>query len=543
MAPRGKKTPTSAELPGESYSSVMDANPERRSEAAAPSVGVELELDARDRILETLEREREYLADDRESLKEALTSALQMLRQEDVGWAVPGSEHTYGLSLADLKKWSSEIRTAYTGTRERAANPHIRNGFMLRQSYIWMGSIKYRGENETSRQGKRGLDSYRDDVQNRRMFFDASARRRRELALFADGIYLAVGDDKTKRLRSVPLNEITDTHRDDVFADDIVAYRWTRQEVEPDSNPRRREPKSYWVFVDWYDKALIPDKIRYGGEDEPVLKDHTAFDIIANRPDGYAFGSPDAIAAIVWARVIRDLIMNGVKMQDALAMFAFKVNAESAKGQSNAAAAIAGAEGAANTATMAKDTTLVPLSSAGRGYDFDSIRFVVSTMAASLHVSGIALAADTAFAGSSYGAAQTLDLPTQLAMQSRREEHIEMDRRVLKWLGHGSTEVYFDPYDDATAEYRQVQAAMLAWSSGTLSAEEFRGLLEDIFGHEFSTPIPKGVMVPNNKASLARSDVDADSAGAPGDGPSGKVAKQKSPDQGKSTGAGDAEMR
>jgi len=519
MAPRAKKPTTST------------------SGHNGPEVGAlalsEADFTRRERALEALSAEREALTDEKEVLREALTTAVQMLRQEDVGWATPGSEHGRGLSLSDLKKWSAEIRTAYTGTRERAANPHIRNGFMLRQSYVWMGGIKYRGVTETSK-GKRGFDAFKDDPQNTRMFFNASARRRRELSLFADGIYLAVGNDKTKSIRTVPLVEITDTQRDATYGEDIVAYRWTRYEVENTETGARKE-KSYWVYVDWFPTKDRPSTIHYQSKDEPVLRDHTAFDIIANRPDGYAFGSPDAIAAIVWARVVRDLIMNGVKMQDALAMFAFRVNAESKKGGENASAAIAASTTTAGTATMGKDTNLVPLSSAGRGYDFDSIRFVVSTMAASLHVSGIALAADTAFAGSSYGAAQTLDLPTQLAMQSRREEHIELDRRVLKWMGSEDAEVYFEPYDDASAEYRAVQSALLAWSSGTLSAEEFRGLLEDIFGHQFSTPIPKGVLIPNNKASLARKDVDADGEATP--------KQAAAPDQGQGTGAGDAEMR
>lgn len=483
----------------------------------------------RERLLESLQREMDAIGTERESLREYVSTAMQMLRQEDVGWAEPNGISDYGLSLSDLKKWSKEIRTAYTGTRERAANPHIRNGFMLRQSYIWMGGIKYTGVATTS-QGRRGFDDYAKDSQNRRMFFEPSARRRREMALFADGIYLAVGDDKAKTIRTVPIMEISDTHRDETYGEDIVAYRWTRNEVV--AGEKSRKEKHYWVFVDWFPKEKRPSFINYGGQNETVLKNHTAFDLIANRPDGYAFGSPDAIAAIVWARVVRDLIMNGVKMQDALAMFAFRVQAESKAAADNAGAAIATATGGGNTATMGKDTTLVPLSSAGRGYDFNSIRFVVATMAASLHVPGIALAADTAFAGSSYGAAKTLDLPTRLAMQSRRDEHIELDRRVLKWMGSPDAEAYFEPYDDSTAEYRAVQAAMLAWSSGTLSAEEFRSILEGIFGHSFSTPIPDGVLLPNNEDSLERRDIDTDSK---------TPVQAAAPDQGQNSVAGSAD--
>ena len=75
----------------------------------------------------------------------------------------------------------------------------------------------------------------------------------------------------------------------------------------------------------------------------------------ANRPDGQAFGSPDAIAAVVWARVIRDLIMNGVKMQDALSMFAFKGKAPSKDGQQAQALELGERQEAGSVASLAGD--------------------------------------------------------------------------------------------------------------------------------------------------------------------------------------------
>src|SRR5690606_666120 len=177
-----------------------------------------------------------------------------------------------------------------------------------------------------------------------------------------------------------------------------------------------------WVYVDWYD-GVKPSTINYEGKQEPVMKTHTAFDMHANRPDGQAFGSPDAISALVWARVIRDLIMNGVKMQDALAMFAFKITAKSKAGQQQQALELGQRQETGSAALLGEDQDMVALNSAGKGYDFGSIGFVVATMAASLHVSGIALSANTALAGSSYGAAKTLDLPGRMAMETRRAEH------------------------------------------------------------------------------------------------------------------------
>jgi hypothetical protein len=490
----------------------------------------------------------EAVENQREVLVEQLSNAVSMLRQEDIGWAAPGAGQSYnGLSLEDIQHWSGQIRASITGTRDNAPNPHMRNGLMLRHSFIWSGDMHYADvpgskENKAT-QGKTNVQDLLDDINNQRLMFAPSARRRREHALYADGLYIAIGNNSNKKdIRPIPLHEITETQRDDLYQDEIVAYRWTREEavrapstrksgkVVPGALTGERETKSYWVYVDWYTGAK-PANINFQGTSEPVLKNYTAFDLHANRPDGQAFGSPDAISALVWARIIRDLIMNGVKMQDALAMFAFKVAPKTKQGQQAAALELGKRQEAGSAAVG--DNELTPLNSAGKGYDFGSIGFVVATMAASLHVSGISLSANTALAGSSYGAAKTLDLPGRMAMQTRRAEHIEFDERILRWMGAKDATAYFDNYDDATDEYRAVQAAMLAWTTGTLSPEGFRSELEIVYGRKLMGEIPDGVVVPNNQKQID----DKVAAGVK----AAAAVQAAAPDQGKSNGAGDAD--
>jgi hypothetical protein len=495
----------------------------------------------------------EIVENNHQLVSESLKNAVAMLRQEDVGWAMPGDDGTYrGLNLQALKKWSDQIRASLSGTENNAPNPHMRNGLMLRHSFIWDGDMHYAdvpGDKENApTRGKTNVQEKIDAVDNQRLFFSPTARRRREGALFSDGLYLAVGDNSTKKIRSIPLHEITATQRDEFYEDDIVAYRWTRNEAVRNRYgvlTGERKAVSRWVFVDWYD-GKKPDDVRFGptGELEEVMKGHTAFDLHANRPDGAAFGSPDAISALVWARIIRDLIMNGVKMQDALAMFAFKATSPSKLGQQTAALELAKPTQAGSAATLAGDNDLVPLNSAGKGYDFGSIGFVVATMAASLHVSGIALSANTALAGSSYGAAKTLDLPGRMAMETRRAEHVEFDKRVLRWMGAPDATVYFDNYDDATDEYRSVQAAMLMWSSGNLSPEGFREELEIIYGRKLMGSIPKGVITPNNQKAIddaaAATEKAAAAAAAAAAKPDEQTPSTPAPNQGKSDGTGGA---
>lgn len=490
---------------------------------------------------EGLRLELDAVQNDHERLSEALGNAVMMLRADDIGWAkgVDTGADYLGLQLPEIKKWSNDIRASITGSEDglKAPNPHMRNGLMLRHSFIWDGDMHYEGIPASS-QGRRNVDDLINSGENNRLVFSPPARRRREHALYADGMYVLVGDNRTKRLRPVPLHEITETQRSDLYEDEIIAYRWTRNEVQRERGKvigdGQRKAVSHWVFVDWYE-GPVPTAINYNGKDEKVLKSHTAFDMHANRPDGQAFGSPDAIAAVVWARIVRDLIMNGVKMQDALAMFAFKATAKGKSGQQSQALELGNPQEAGSTATMAGDADLVPFNSAGKGYDFSSIGFVVSTMAASLHVPGIALSANTALAGSSYGAAKTLDLPNRMAMQTRRQEHVEFDRRLLVWLGAKDAKPFFNNYDDSTDEYRAIQGAYIAFQSGTLTAEGFRNELEIIYGRKILGPIPKGVLIPNNEKSLARKDIDTDSEGG---GPTPTSAP--SPLQGKSDGSGGA---
>src|SRR5690606_7996488 len=143
-----------------------------------------------------LREELEAVRNDHERLSEALSNAVLMLRQEDIGWAGADVTTDYrGLGLTELKKWSNDIRASLTGSSDgkKAPNPHMRNGLMLRHSFIWDGGMHYEGRPEAS-QGRRSVVDLMDTGQNHRLVFSAPARRQREHALYADGLYLLVGE-------------------------------------------------------------------------------------------------------------------------------------------------------------------------------------------------------------------------------------------------------------------------------------------------------------------------------------------------------------
>lgn len=448
-------------------------------------------------------------------LQERLSSVSAMFAKEDIGWAkINGYDDMGGLSLDELKDWSKQIREAIAG------NPHIKRGARLRASYVWDGGIHY--ENLPTETRGRGFKAdYKDNPYNQRYFFGNTAREERETALYSDSIVFYLGDDKTKHLEPIPLAEITGEHRNPNNSAEIWAYRreWTDYSTEP------AKPMVRWYFTDIFkDKAT--DKIKAGTEQQTVDKTKTLFDGPVNTQIGWAYGIPDALSALVWARLYRDFLVNGKIMSDALATFAFKASVSSKAGASNAALQLASAQTPGSTAITGVANDLVPMSSAGKGYDFDSGRALIAVVATALEVSVIALTSDPGTAGSSYGSASTLDLPTRLAIKARRQWHIDFDTRVLRWMGAKEVEVSFDPMIDATDALRELQALVLKWSTGLYTAEAMKTEIE---GH--ARDIPDGVLLPNNKDSWERSDID------PKDGPAGSTTTS-SPGQGQNSAAG-----
>lgn len=442
-------------------------------------------------------------------IREGLENVRAMLYHEDEGWDLFVGGHGQedgGLNLDDLKAWSRRINEGVVGSA------WIGRGFRLRHSSYWQGNIQYDGIPSEGRGNGRNVQALIDDPINQRAFFGKQAHMRREKRLFTDGLAIWIGDDATKKLEIVPLVEITDVLTDPDHDDIIYAYKreWTRRQ-------RNGKPKNMvrWYFVDAY-KDLQTTTISVNGKDEKVETGFTAFDMHANPVDGWKFGSPDALAAWIWNDIGKRLYMDGVDVSEAMASIIFSVSGQGAKGGQNAANVLANGMGPGSSAVVGGNGNMAALSTAGKGYDFSTVREVISIIAASLDVSNIALTANPGDAGSSYGSAQVLNLPDKLSALVRRDEHAELDLRVLKWMaGPGKArdgiKVYFRSLDDGADLYRRVQAVVLKWQQGLMKPEDAVEQIDDIFGIPSGYEIPEGILIPNNRDSLPRRDIDTDS--------------------------------
>lgn len=123
----------------------------------------------------------------------------------------------------------------------------------------------------------------------------------------------------------------------------------------------------------------------------------------------------------------------------------------------------------------------------------------------------------------------------KLAMAMRRDEHVDLDLRVLRWMEgnkkNSEIKVYFPTLDDAASIYRKVQAIVLKWQQGLMKPEDAAEQIDDVFGMPSGYGIPAGVLIPNNKDSLARKDIDSDGVDSSTNG-----AQAASPTQGRNSG-------
>lgn len=445
---------------------------------------------------------------------------------DNIGWTEISGYSEEGPTLTEIHNSSKQIRNL------TALNAHMKRGLTLRQSYILEGGIKHDGIPAGGSQGVKNVQRIVDDPVNQKNFFSDAARKKREGCFYTNGQAIYIGTDSTrsepKRITSLPVWNISSHYANPDDPAEVWAIRRTWESFDRDGSSTT---KNEWIFLDEHiDKRKGVPQINYNGQPEPVAQNKRAFVATVNQQEGWAWGLPDALAAMQWSKVYRNAIIDGTKMQEALATLAYKLKAQTSKGASTAAAKVADATPKGGTAAMPEGMDIASMATAGRGYDFNSLRPVLAIMATGLEISVVALSSDPGAAGSSYGSAQTLDSPTRLAMTARRMVHVDLEKRVLKWLGADDARVWLDSLDDGTELYRAVQSVLLKWNSGLYTPQEIKKELEALFGHEAIPTIPQGVLLPNNVKSLARKDIDAD-----GSSPASTV---PAPNQGQADGVG-----
>jgi len=432
------------------------------------------------------------------------------------GWLELGGYQMDGPDLYQVQDVSKKLRNL------AGLNAHIGRGARLRHAQVWQGGIRHHNVPQ-ARQGNRGVQVVIDNAVNQANFFGPKARERQEKALYTNGQYFVVGEDarparrgqpaKVKTLRSIPIWQITAVIVNPDAPTEMWAIRrsWSDDGIidgTPYSFPMGAMLSHEWIYLNAHKDKERPT-VTFIGAEERVARNKTLFMEQANLQDGWLWGLPDSIAALNWSNEYRKGVLNGLKMQEALATLAFKLKGQTAASTNAAAAKVSSASARGGTAAMVDGMDVAALSTAGSGYDFDSLRPVLAIVATALDVSVVGLSSDPGAAGSSYGAGQLLDLPTRLNMEVRRMMHVAFEEEILAWLGAPDVEVSFKSMLDGAELYRMMQSILLPYMDGLYSAQEMRDQVDAILDFPSGT-VPEGALIPNNAMSLARRDIDTD---------------------------------
>jgi hypothetical protein len=398
---------------------------------------------------------------DQQALQESYSQmAASMLNIEDEGWTKLGIhfDDTDAFTLTQLHLLSKALIERTDG------NPLLKRGLGLRTSYIFGRGLEF---SNLSSQRIRNLI---DDPQNQAALFSAEAMAINERSNFTSGQMFILGDNSSKKLQRVPFNEITGwvTNPDDAETIYFIRRSWSRKTIDGNALEVHE-----WYPVDTY---AGPRSIRII-QNQPVNYNKTMFPFMVNKRAGNVWGVPDCFSAYPWAYAYNEYLKDGSRILKSLSMFAWQLKSKSKAGATSAAATIATPSTAGSTAILGADMELSALPRTSNSVDLGNGKPLAAMVASALEVSVIALLSDPGTSGA-YGVAQTLDMPTTKAMQSRQKLWENFLKRVLMFFGEKRADIKW-PKMENESSYRQLQSLALAKETNAIWPDEYRNAVLD----------------------------------------------------------------
>lgn len=398
---------------------------------------------------------------DQQALEESYSQmAASLLNIEDEGWTKLGVsfDDTDAFTLTQLHMLSRALIERTDG------NPLLKRGLGLRTSYIFGRGV------EMSNVSSVRIKSLIEDPQNQAALFSSEAMVINERSNFTSGQFFILGDNSSKKLQRIPLNEITGwvTDPDDAETIFFIRRSWSRKIIDGNAQERHE-----WYPVDTYTGARSTRII----QNQPVNYAKTMFPFMVNKRAGNVWGVPDSFSAYPWAYAYNEYLKDGSRILKSLSMFAWQLKSKSKTGATSAAATIATPSTAGSTAILGADMELSALPRTSNSVDLGNGKPLAAMVASALEVSVIALLSDPGTSGA-YGVAQTLDMPTTKAMQSRQKLWENYLKRVLLFFGEKKADIKW-PKMENESSYRQLQSLALARESNAIWPDEYRNAVLD----------------------------------------------------------------
>jgi hypothetical protein len=399
-----------------------------------------------------------------------------------------------------------QVKDAASRNREMSLNPHVGGGLELIFSYVWGDGIHYAGFSR-ERRGRGSEGSVWDKIEksiNQQEFFGTMARKQRTAAYYYDGQVLYAGNDDDQSIQHISIKNISDDYRNPNRADEIWAYRYVWTEHRLDGND---VPRVEWIFDHKHmDKIGKRTFIVYHNQREKIATNKRMFTSKSNPIVGWAYGTADVQRGISWAQDYRTAMLDGKKMNGAMASIWATMKKNTLDAAKDTAIKLGQATTGGRVALVGQSNEMMAMTTAGQAYDFQRLLPLLANFAAGIGVSVVALSMNSGNAGGSYGAAKALDGPERAMTKMRRDAAVELDREVLIWLGadKDDLEVWFDPIVDPTENYRAEQTIELRLGTGLYTGEEIKAMHARLDGRdpEKVSEVPAGWMIPNNKKTL-----------------------------------------
>ncbi|MER7213203.1 hypothetical protein ABT340_39585 [Streptosporangium sp. NPDC000239] len=321
-------------------------------------------------------------------------------------------------------------------------NPLIKRGLALRAAYVWGQGVNISARDEKVNAVVR---AFLDDPGNRRVLAGEQAHEILERALGTDGnlVVACFTSPTTGRVKArlVPWDEITDIITNPEDASEPWFYRrdsWI-DEVDLRSGARiTRRQIVYYPALGYRPKVRIKQITDAAGTGQ-VMWDAPVYHVKVGGLAGWKWGVPDVYAALDWAAAYREFLTDWAKLVKALSRFAWRLTSKGSK-QAQVRARIAAGpstdrytgdpQHAGATAIMSPDMALEAVPKSGATIDSDSGRPLAAMVAAALDVPVTMLLGDPGTTGAR-ATAETLDTPTERAMELRRAVWGEMLRQIL----------------------------------------------------------------------------------------------------------------
>ncbi|PZR55234.1 hypothetical protein DNL40_02365 [Xylanimonas oleitrophica] len=361
---------------------------------------------------------------------------------EDKGWRRLDAQGAAEFSREGLRTAARLSRVMYL------ANPLIKRGLSVRQAYVWGQGVQIAARAKGADGGEdvnAAVQRFLDDPGNRSALTGDQAHEQLEIALGTDGnVFLACFTNPRTgfvQVRSIAFDEIDDVITNPDDKDDPWYYlrSWTSQVLKADGTGFETvQEKAYYPALT-YRPRTRPKAI--GGVE--VRWDAPIYHVKVNALDGAKFGVGDAYAALPWARAYKDFLSDWALLVKALSQFAWKASAKNssrAAGMRQALArrpqgeAPAGNENnVGSTAVLPADVTLEAIPKTGATIDSESGRPLAAMVGAALDVPVTTLMSDPGQTGAR-AVAETLNLPTKLAMRQRQTVWTEAHRAILSYV-------------------------------------------------------------------------------------------------------------